>query len=325
LNPDDEHDDGAEDIGLSLEEEIGAALDEAPDDTSPAAGRARDDAGRFAPAQAANPGQPANTQATQAADAPRAPVWYKADLGDWGQVPEPIRNAVLGRERDFSIALERHSEALRPWAAVSERIAPYADQLQAQGVAPEQFLSNLVGAHDALLRDPVGALQWIAESYGVDLSALAAGGDEDDGFAQDPRIQAMQAELQQLRGQVNQVGTAWQQQQQYLAQQQQSALVSEISAFSKDKPDFDTLRPMIATFLSGGQAESLADAYEQARWAHPETRQRILEDQRKADAAKAQRARANGTTLRGAPVNGAATRGPELTLEEELAALIDAA
>lgn len=305
---------------LSLEDEIGAALDAAPDDVGEDQGRARDAAGRFAASETAKDGAPGQIAPIEG---PKPPVWYKPELGDWGQVPETMRAAILDRERAISNELERRAAAMRPWESVAERVAPYVPQLQAQGVAPEQFLGNLVAAHDALTRDPVAALQWIAESYGVDLSALAGGYEEQ--APEDPRLTAMAQRLEQLQGQVQHFGSAWQQQQQAAQQQQQAVLQSEISAFAKDKSDFDTLRPLMATFLQGGQAQTMAEAYEQARWAHPETRQRILEEQRKADATKAQRARAAGSTLRGAPVNGAVTRGPELSLEEEIAALIDAA
>lgn len=280
----------------SLRDALSDALDasDAGAGDAPAEGgeRTRDEAGRFAAAEKVQ------AEATAQPDAWR-PVWFKDEYGDWQQLPEQLRGAMKERERAFSVELQRRAEAMRPWEGVSQTLQPLLPQLQAQGVSPDQFVGQLINAHQYLTQDPVAALQWLAQSYGVDLAALDGAADETP--QPDPMVAQLQAEVQQLKSALGTLG-------QREAQQVQGGLQSEIAAFAKDKSDFDTLRPMIATLLAQGQAESLAQAYEMAQWAHPETRQRSLEAQRKTQAAQAGRARAAGVSnLKGAPVAGGAS------------------
>jgi YesN/AraC family two-component response regulator len=301
-------------------------VDEAPEAEDKAArDYQRDEAGRFAKAQkeaeeAAAAQQPQPQQAQQ----PPAwrPVWYKDEFGDWQQMPEPFRNALRERESAFSQEIQRRAEMLKPWESVNQALSEHQQELAAAGVAPHQYVEKLVQADKFLRTHPVEALQWIAKSYGVDLGQLAQ-----QAFQQQQemnpaeraaqmaleRAQTLEQRIQQFERQQQEAREQYQRQ---MEAQEDARIEAEIQAFRQSKPDFDKLAPDIGALLQSGRAKSLQEAYEQAQWLHPETRERILADQRKSNV---ERARAASQSPRSTPPNGAARKSnPKTSIEDDL-------
>lgn len=283
----------------------------------------RDEAGRFAQKQAEEAAAAAAAPA-QPAQQPWKPVWYKDEYGPWDKLGEPLRNALKERESAYERKLQEVGQPANTWKALEQKIAPYQQELAAAGVQPAQYFEQLHAANEYLRSDPKAAIQWLAQSQGVDLIALAdeiyatQGGQP---VAVDPTVQALQSEIAQLK---QQLGGVTQFQQKTLEQQQQADLnrrLAEVEEFAKDKPHFDALEQTMLRLMRGGEASTLADAYEKASWLHPEIRERILADQRKTNVS---RARAAAQSPRnGAVTNGRAATRPTMSLEEELGSLID--
>lgn len=262
-------------------------------------------------------------QQQQAAAAPKPwrPTWYKDEYGPWDQLSEPFRNALRDQERNAAQAIEKHSTAAKSWDPINQAIAPFEQQLRAQGQTPQQFVSGLLNIYGYLQQDPVKALDWLAQNtlgQGWTIQELARWMDEQG--HQGHRIDPVKQELEQLRSQVQQLSQLPQQQRREAAQLQ-------ISEWAKDKPDFEALRPLMASLANQNPQASLDALYEQARWAHPEIRQRILqeqEDKRRAEL-KGKR-QAGAQSPRGVPSDGAQRRpkqNGQWNIEGDIAEVLD--
>jgi hypothetical protein len=323
-------DNGEDEVTTSLADDLSAALDEQtqgqetePQETAEqkqAREYARDEAGRFAAKQAEEQA-PAQTPEQQAqAQAPKAwrPNWYKDEYGDWSKLPETFRNALRDQERAAQQGIEKHSTAAKQWEPLAEVLKPYEQQLRAQGQTPQQFVGGLVNIYGYLQSDPVQALNWLAQNTlgpGWDIRQLADWMDQQGVQAQ--KIDPVQQELQALKQQMQQLS-------QYPQRQASEAVSRQITDWSRDKPDFDAVRQTMAAIAKQNPEASLDQLYEQARWAHPETRERLLNEREDKRRAELQGKRQAAATSPRTGVNGSAAQSkPTMSLQDELAARLD--
>jgi hypothetical protein len=96
-------------------------------------------------------------------------------------------------------------------------------------MAAPEILAGLLNAHSALERNPIGALQWLARSYGIDPGHIGIQG----GGQQQQQAQA-QAQVQQLQHQLSQL----QNQHQQWQQQRQGYFQREMESFIKERADY---------------------------------------------------------------------------------------
>lgn len=242
------------------------------------------------------------------------PTWYKDEYGQWDKLSEPLRNALRDQERNASQAIEKHSVAAKSWDQVGQLLAPHRAELAAAGMSEQQYVSNLVNADKYLRDDPVKAMNWLCQSYlGCDVMQLADWMAENNQqpAAVDPvkqQLAALQHEIQTLKAMPQ--------------QQARVAADKQIQDWSKDKPDFATVRPLMAALVKQNPEASLDDLYEQACFAHPETRDRILQQREDKRLSELKRARAAGAQSPrvGSPSGANAQSYKNMTLEEEIAA-----
>jgi hypothetical protein len=219
-------------------------------------------------------------------------------------------------------------------------IAPVMQDLQAHGVAPQQFLGNLVNAHlffsssQVAAEQKQAALAQLAKDYGLTLPAGQA--DPNGGEYTDPQVQGLQTQLAQLQSRLERYEGATQQAAQAEATKQREAQAKEVETFANDpaNPYFYDVAEEIAVIIrgSGGQMP-LKEAYEKAIWANPVTRAKEIARQEAAAVAKAketeERLAAEAAAARGARVRTsghqgsgtAATGSMDDTMEATLAAI----
>jgi hypothetical protein len=257
------------------------------------------------------------------------PLWYKDEYGNWDQLSEPLRKALEQREKESAKAIEERSVAAKQWEPLNEAIRPYEAQLRAQGQTPQQFVGGLVQIYSYLQQDPVQALNWLAQNTlgaGWDIRSLADWMDQQGVQAQ--RVDPVQQELATLKNELAALRAAPQ-------QQYQQSVSQTVSKWSEDKPYFGELQSTIYGLIQADPSvkerfrvdpkATLDSLYEQAQWAHPQIRQRILEDQRKAEVT---RARAAGSqSPRGVPQPNGAPRTPKQNgkwnIESDIAEVFD--
>lgn len=248
---------------------------ETPEAPEEAAQRIRDDQGKFK----AKEESPVVQEAQVATEPEISPpnTWKKDVAAKWNTLPPEVRAEVARREADFHKGIEQYRGAAQFAQAMDKAIQPYAATLQSLNVTPEVAVKELLSAdHRLRYSQPQEKLAYFAElakAYGIDLGQVQ----HYEPQQIDPNVSALQNQVQQLQG--------WIQQQSMMGQQQEEAkLHSEISSFASDPKHshFESVRGHMAALLQAGQAKDLADAYEQAVYANPVTRAAILAEQQEA-------------------------------------------
>lgn len=290
-------------------------------------GRRRAADGKFAPKEAAEDHDAGAAEVEQPADVPvvtPAPnTWRKEVAAKWAELPAEVQSEVLRRESDFHKGIEQYRSKAEFGAAIERAVAPYAATLQSLGIGPDRAVAELMAADHRLRygspHDKHTYFAQLAQNYGIDLGQLSEVVSQQP-QAIDPNYAALQQELRQVRGMVESRTLAEQ-------RREQEALHSDILRFAADPSHshFEQVKGHMAALLQAGQAENLADAYEQAVYANPSTRQAMLQQQaekmRKEAAAKAEAARkAAGVHVRSRP--GLPTQAPIGTMDDTIRATL---
>lgn len=285
------------------------------------AARSRDERGRFAkaaaPEDSATQGKPAVAKQTPDQDTLAKPTVEPSKAGDapaswsgdakteWSKLPTAIQTAVLKREREIDEGGRRWSEEKRRY---EDTLAPVRATAQRHGLGEAEAIQKLLSAQDYLERDPVNAVLWLAKSYGVDLKQLT--GAPETGQAPRVDTRTIQA-LQQVYGEVNSL-------KQYVAQREEESVQQELKGFATEHPHYEEVRKYMGRLLDSGAAQSLQDAYDQACWATPSVREKLLADQKAETDRKqkeqsqqqVQKARRGAISINGAP-NGNPGNAPK--------------
>lgn len=260
-----------------------------------------------------------------AGEAPKPPVSWPQDKAEaWSKLDPDARDYILKREAEVAKGFQTTAEKYKPLEEVDRLLEPYKAKLEAEGLSPVQGIQRLLRAQDLLERNPIEGLNWLARSYGVNLGQLAAqpAGQEQTQQPQiDPRVETLQQRLDRLEADAQ---TRAKQE----AETFEQSLKADVEKFraSPEHPYFDDVKSDMAALLQAGVVADLKEAYEKAVWANPTARSRVLEDQRKAEAAKAAdaaaKAKAAGSlNVRSTPANSA----PSKSIDETLSRAYDAA
>ena len=151
------------------------------------------------------------------------------------------------------------------------------DDFSRAGMDEVGAVRQLLAAHDYLRKDPKQAIQWLAKNYGVDMSEVGMDTAEDE-YA-DPQVKALQQQVAQLQGFLNQ-----QQQTQMQSVQQDTQSMIDKFASAKDAdgnlkyPHFEEVRDRMGVLIQGNQAQDLESAYEMAIYADPKLRQSLMDN-----------------------------------------------
>lgn len=269
----------------SMDDTIREALAKMSPETpeEPVGERARDEQGRFA-----KPEVKAEPVAEIEPVAPPPNTWKKEAAAEWGKLPPLIQQEVARREADFHKGIEQYREAAQFAQSIGQAIQPHMETMQKLGVSPQQAITELLNADAKLRYSPpdmkVQYLAQLAQAYGIDM-----------GKVQDYKPAPVDATVQALQGQVQQLQQYLQQQQMMGQQQQDEALYSDIARFAADPSHghFEQVREHMAALLNAGLAQSLEDAYAQAVYANPTTRAQVAQQQAqrgREEAAKAAKA-----------------------------------
>jgi hypothetical protein len=285
----------------------------------------RDDSGRFAPRQEAQ--EEVQPEVPEAPSIPPPNTWRKEVAEKWAAVPPEVQQEVLRREQDFHKGIEQYRQEAQFGGSMRQALEPFIPTMQALGVTPDVAVQNLLQA-DAKLRfgspdEKVQFLGFLAQQYGVDIGKVQ----EYKPAPVDPTLSALQQQMRQLQGYIEQ-------QQNLGRQQAEETLHSEISRFAADPAHvhFEAVREHMAALLQAGLATSLDDAYAQAIYANPQTRQALTQQQaqaqreeaaKKAEAAK-RMASVNVRSRPALPADIAAGQTMDDTIRETLRRLTSA-
>jgi hypothetical protein len=279
----DQEDDIAADVKATMDAFQGAPepapepqAEEAPEASQD--GAQRDEQGRFAKKEEteqnapASPEEGAEPQAEKQETIRPPASWSAAAKAVFDKLDPVVQQEVLKREKDIETGKaqwDAKGEKLNKFEAL---IAPRREKLALAGVDEFTAIQQLLAAQDFLERDPRGALQYLAQQYGVQLPGV--GGPQAQQFQQpanDPNLTALQNQVAQLSQTLNQ-------RQQQDEEAERARHRSEIEAFAANPANlyFENVKADMANLISVGQATGLQDAYEKAIWANPEIRPLLI-------------------------------------------------
>lgn len=202
--------------------------------------------------------------------------WTAAAKAKFAALDPDIQKEVLKREGDVEKGFSEYADDRKYAQSLKSVIDPYMAIITAEGGTPATAVHDLLNTAYQLRTGNPQQKAWLIQSiikqYGVDMS-LASQGDEEQYI--DPVLAETQNKVKHLEGEIS--------------RQRTDAANKAISDF-KSKPEnvhFDALQGKMADLITAGQAKTLEDAYEQAKWLVPEVRAKILaEEKAKEEAAR---------------------------------------
>ena len=255
--------------------------------------------------------------------------WPKEEQEIFNAWDANVQHQVMDRYKAMEGDYTKKTQALAKYKKRNESLdeiyGPFKDDFQRAGMDEVAATRQLLAAHKYLREDPQQALKWLAKSYGVDLTAVNDDTATEDEYA-DPQMKAMQQQIAQLQGTINNQ----QQQAQNMQRQDVQAMIDNFQT-AKDAdgnlkhPHFDVVQNQMSGLISSGVAKDIASAYDMAVYANPETRAKVLDEQVKKTtkqevkaeavqkAKKQQRVNVKGS---GTPSNSAVPSG--MTLNETI-------
>lgn len=255
--------------------------------------------------------------------------WPKEEQEIFNAWDANVQHQVMDRYKAMEGDYTKKTQALAKYKKRNESLdeiyGPFRDDFQRAGMDEVAATRQLLAAHKYLREDPQQALKWLAQSYGVDLKAVNDDTAIEDEYA-DPQMKAMQQQIAQLQGTINNQ----QQQAQNMQKQEVQAMIDNFQT-AKDAdgnlkhPHFDVVQNQMSGLISSGVAKDIESAYEMAVYANPETRAKVLDEKVKKEtkqevkaeavqkAKKQQRVNVKGS---GTPSNSAVPSG--MTLNETI-------
>ena len=252
-----------------------------------------------APAEPATdqPNEPAaETTAVSSIAPPNS--WSAEKKALWANVPPDLQSYIGEREAQAHQAITRAGEQIKAFEPLARVLQQHGDTFTRNNLQPHDGVARLLAMESWLGQDPVTAVKEIAKAYGVDLTGLnqqqpaqpAVG--EQGTPAQDPRVSTVQAELAETKAELKKVTSYLTAQQREQIESSNAALARQIADFAKERPHFEAVRKHMGALMSADESLTLEQAYDQASYAIPEIRNRILADQRKTDEDKKAKERA---------------------------------
>ena len=158
--------------------------------------------------------------------------------------------------------------------SMQEAMEPFLPTIRGMGLEPAAAVKALMQADYTLRNSPpdqkLAYFHQLASQYGINLGQQ--GFEQPQQQMMDPRLFALQNELNNVRGEV----LTWKQQQEAM---QNQSLLGEINEFAQTAEHFEAARPVMISLLQTGQANTLQEAYDKAIWSDPEIRQNLIEAQ----------------------------------------------
>ena len=222
--------------------------------------------------------EPAEAAELEALPAPNH--WPKDFAAKFEALDAPAQHMFMERYKDLEGDYTKKTQAIAKYKkrqdAFDEIMAPFKSQFERAGMDDVGAVRQLLAAHDYLRKDPANAIAWLASQYGVDTSAIGNDPAAEDEFA-DPQVKQLQQQVAQLTGFIQNQQT---QQQSHEAASTQSFIdqfAAETDASGNPAhPHFETVRSVMGSLISSGNATDLKSAYEAAVYANPELRQEEL-------------------------------------------------
>lgn len=250
------------------------------------------------PKDADKPETPATAASTELPTSWSAEM--KAKLSSLPPEHADIVRYAAQRDKESSDAISRAGQQIKAFEPIRNVVEQFSETFQRNGLAPHDGIARMLAVEQWLGKDPGACIVEIAKAYKVDLQRLtgqqpAQGSEPPAGTegANNPIVSTLQTQLAETRADLNKVMSHLTAQQRSQIEGEKTALARQIAEFASEqkdgkplRPHFEAVRGHMAALMSSGAAQTMEEAYEQASFAVPDIRNRILADQRVADDAK---------------------------------------
>ena len=267
----------------------------------------------------------------------------------WSQVDRETFTSLDSEGQDFLLRRHREMEAdyTRKTQDISEirkAVDEYKGDIDLAGLTPGQAIRNLLAVNKYLRESPQEAVQWIAQSNGVNVQNQNTqdfseeNEDYDDYSSSDPEVDTLRQEINMMKQQQLQQSTSQQNQEKMRVEAVIEAFkLQKDSEGNKRHPYFQDLEKEMAVLANAdrmvGKNPDIHDLYERAVWSNPEVRKKKLSEVQTSESvntkasnkAKLDRARTASSGVRGGTSTTEDTGGnlKPLSIKDELAAAWD--
>lgn len=239
----------------------------APVVEAPREERARDETGKFVekPKEATPKEVAAPAPAIPEAPKPKYPsTWKKGLEPHFEKLPAEVIAEIQRREGDYAKGVSTYKQEWDRAKPLLEAIAPYEAELRQYGIAPEQHVARLFGAHKMLaLGTPEQKLSMfarLAQDYQVPLERMFTRGQDGQVYFNAPQVQ-QQAPAPQPAMSESQIAEIVQKQ---LTAKSTESEIASMAADTATYPHFEEVRETMAGILQAGLADDLKGAYQAA-------------------------------------------------------------
>jgi hypothetical protein len=273
-------------------------------------------------------------------DASAPEHWPAEDKELFDKIKDPeARELALQIDKKLQAAHTRRSQEVSDQVRTAESFKksfePFQDELRREGLTEVQAVDALIREYQNtkqfvanLQQNPKAVIADLAKQYNVTVENL---NDEDE--YKDPYVAKLEQEIAELKGQVNNVTTGFQ-------QQSQQENLNKIEAFkgatnedgSLKHPHFERLRPAMADFVIRYPDADLGTAYEAAMRADPDLYKEVLDREVQSKLSKEKEKRLHNESLKKAQKakrslngHGSASKAPKpiKTIDDALSAAVN--
>ena len=238
------------------------------------------------------PGKPLEEKVVEAEEKPSppdAPTHWAVEHQEMFRGLDPkAQSFLMDRSKEMEAAHTKRSQEIAPLRNAAEKWTPYLSQMQADPAQTfDQLMQHEYGLRTGTNQQKIEILLGLARDYQVDMRTNGNGEQpsaEEDPFGIHEKIQAAVNPVMQ---QVQQLNGSFQQQQGYSQQASQSAAQKNIEEFrdrkgADDKPAhpyfaevFDKMLATAQAQQAAGQTPDLAQLYEEAIWTDASVRAKM--------------------------------------------------
>jgi transcription termination factor NusB len=201
--------------------------------------------------------------------------WKKEMREHFASLTPEVQDYIVQRENQMREGLEKDRGDANLGRVMRDVMSPYSEMLKTQGIDESVMVRNLMNAHYQLSTadtdQKISLIKQIAQSYGVPL----------DGEQQqiDPALKAVMDKVNGLEQHL----TASHQRS---LQEARTRVESEVAEFAAAHEFFDDVSEQIVPLINSGY--SLEEAYQNAIWLNPVTRQKEIDRAAQEAAVKAE-------------------------------------
>lgn len=307
----------------------------------------RDDGGKFAATTSDKPegaetaaevkpeennDQPLDKAPEPAKPAIEAPNSWSAEMkAKFTSLPPDAQEYIAQREREAHAAITQKGEQIKAFEPIRQTLDQHREVFVKNGVSEAEGVQRLFAADRFLQEQPVEAIQWLANHYGVDLRQFSTGTQQPD------QSQQPSSEVIQLRRELAEIKNSLTARERSEQQAQTATVAQAIEKFASENPYFAEVEeelmgliPVIRSKEPGlNHSEVLKKAYDRAVYANPDVRQRLQADQQKAaeEKRKAEEAEAVRKAKQAGGINQKSVQGTTPTkgasMEDTMSAVYD--